>query len=171
MNRLKYIIEKIIFNFKWVLIVVYFNLFWFLLKLIFNFVMFQHLSNQNIIDSLEAIDVTMVANLIIMIISGSYSSFINKKHSEPTEKVSSGALKVKIVTSIIGVTTIHLLQTFIAAESIQWDVIHKQVFIHAIFLVGALILAIIDYLHCKAESFHEPEPIKPQENDLEKSLH
>ena len=145
------IIEKIIFFSKWLLIPFYLKLFWTLSVLLYWFTLCGHITNEQLMSTLEAVDIVMIANLVKMIITGSYTSFINKNHEEPSEKVSSGALKVKIVTSIIGVTSIHLLQTFIEAEKIDWLIIQKQIAIHAMFLVGALILAVIDYLHLKTE--------------------
>jgi len=54
--------------------------------------------------TLHAVDIVMIANLVKMIITGSYHSFIDKTHNEEIEKVSSGMLKVKMSTSILGVT-------------------------------------------------------------------
>lgn len=153
-NR-KELVENIIFNIKWLLIPAYLNLAWFLSKLLFNFIVFQHVSNEILMESLEAVDIVMIANLLVMIITGSYTSFISKKHNGEVEKTSSGLLKVKMSTSILGVTTIHLLKTFIECSNHtvpDWDLIYKQSFIHGMFMVGSLILAIIDYLHSKNDN-------------------
>ena len=151
----KSLVEKIIFNVKWLLIPAYLNLAGFLLVLLYNFIIFQHVTNETIMKCLEAVDVVMIANLLVMIITGSYTSFISKIHNGETEKTSSGLLKVKMSTSILGVTTVHLLKTFIecsSAEAPNWDLIYKQSFIHGILIVGSLVLAYIDYLHCKSET-------------------
>lgn len=151
----KALVEKIIFNVKWLLIPAYLNLAGFLLVLLYNFIIFQHVTNETIMKCLEAVDVVMIANLLVMIITGSYTSFISKIHNGETEKTSSGLLKVKMSTSILGVTTVHLLKTFIecsSAEAPNWDLIYKQSFIHGILIVGSLVLAYIDYLHCKSET-------------------
>lgn len=151
-KKRKALVETIIFNIKWMLIPAYLNLAWFLLTLIFNFIAHQHVSSEMLMECLEAVDIVMIANLIVMIITGSYTSFISKSHNSETEKTSSGLLKVKMSTSILGVTTVHLLKTFIecSGDAIpNWDLIYKQCFIHGMFMVGSLILAIIDYLHSK----------------------
>ena len=101
---------------------------------------------------LELVDIVMIANLVKMIITGSYNSFVDKSHGITGENISSGMLKVKMSTSLIGVSSIHLLQTFINASAISWDELNKQMLIHGSFLVGSLILAIIDYLHEKSEA-------------------
>jgi hypothetical protein len=93
----------------------------------------------------------MIATLVKMIITGSYHSFVDKNHGQPNESSSSGMLKVKLATSIMGVSSIHLLQSFISAECVDWDVIYKQLIIHCAFIIGCLALAYVDYLHCKSE--------------------
>jgi uncharacterized protein (TIGR00645 family) len=154
LNKRKLFVEKVLFNIKWLLIPAYLNLGWFLSKLLFNFIVFQHVSNEILMESLEAVDIVMIANLLVMIITGSYTSFISKKHNGEIEKTSSGLLKVKMSTSILGVTTVHLLKTFIECSSKtvpDWDMIYKQSFIHGMFMIGSLVLAIIDYLHSKGD--------------------
>ena len=98
---------------------------------------------------LEFVDVVMIANLVKMVITGSYNSFVRKDHGYDNENISSGLLKVKIGTSLIGVASIHLLQTFVNSTKIGWDDIQKQIYLFCAFLIGALILSIIDFLHCK----------------------
>ena len=154
--KIKKIIETLIFSSKWLLIPFYLKLFWTLLKLLFHF--YQGIiSNDDIMSVLEDVDIVMVANLVKMIITGSYNSFVDKTHGIEGEHVSSGALKVKMATSIVGVSAIHLLRTFIGVETITIEIIQKQLFIHGTLIIGALILAIIDYLHCKTETFHKIE--------------
>jgi len=148
-TNLKDIIEKVIFFSRWLLIPFYLKLFYTLTLLLYQFVIEGHLSNEILMQTLEDVDIVMIANLVKMIITGSYNSFVSKDHSENTEKVSSGLLKVKMSTSIMGVSSIHLLKSFIESPTLDWDIIHKQVYIHLIFIVGSLVLAYIDYLHEK----------------------
>lgn len=155
MNKYKALVEKIIFNIKWLLILAYLNLAGFLLLLLYKFIIYQHVTNELIMSCLESVDIVMICNLIVMIITGSYTSFISKVHNGETEKVSSGLLKVKMSTSILGVTTVHLLKTFIECSNTEvpnWDLIYKQSFIHGILIIGSLVLAFIDYLHCKSDN-------------------
>lgn len=149
---LKKIIEKIIFSSKWLLIPFYLYLFWTLIYLMVHFVSDGHINSETLMATLEGVDVVMIANLVKMIITGSYNSFVDKNHEEKSEKVSSGLLKVKMSTSVMGVSSIHLLQTFISADTTDWDVVWKQVLIHGVFIVGSAFLAWIDYLHCKTET-------------------
>jgi len=152
----KQLLEKVIFGSKWLLIPFYLKLFWTLGKLMYHFFFQGTLSNEDLMSTLEDVDIVMIANLVKMIITGSYTSFVDKEHGVEGEKVSSGMLKVKMATSIMGVSAIHLLKTFIDAASpvLTIEILTKQLLIHGIFIVGALALAVIDYLHVKSESKH-----------------
>lgn len=153
---MKQVIEGILFGSKWLLIPFFFGLIatqavycymnlhevWHLLN------NFNHMREaEGMLIVLGLVDMTMIACLIYMIISGSYNSFISKEHHEETARISSGLLKIKMATSIVGVSSIHMLQSFIGAQTNSWDVILKQLAIHGGFILGALALAWIDKLH------------------------
>ena len=151
LNFFKKMIETVIFSSKWLLIPFYLKLFLTLGKLMYHFFSEGTLSNEDLMSTLEDVDIVMIANLVKMIITGSYNSFVDKTHSEDAEKVSSGVLKVKMATSIMGVSSIHLLQTFINSAQVPIETIYKQLLIDGIFIVGGIVLAFIDYLHVKSE--------------------
>lgn len=166
---LKRIIERMLFSSKWMLVPFYLGL---MIALVPFFIVDAKEVWHLIVETpklektdammilLELVDMAMIAALIRMIIIGGYTSFVCKNHSEEGEKSSSGVLKVKLGTALIGVSSIHLLQTFIRATqdtAITWDILSKQLAIHGAFLAGALILAIIDYLHVKSESIHHED--------------
>lgn len=163
--KIKVFIEHIIFSSKWLLIPFYLGLICaqiIYLKLFCEdisqlFVESAHLDKEaGVLIILELVDIVMVANLIKMIISGSYHSFISKEHSENSEKSSSGLLKVKMATSLIGVSSIHLLQTFLNIKELNWSVVKIQLCIHVAFLIGAVTLAVIEFIHIKGEKIeHE----------------
>ena len=58
--------------------------------------------------------------------------------------VNASVLKVKLGTAIIGISSIHLLKTFINAENLSEHTIKWQVIIHVVFLVSALAMAGVD---------------------------
>ena len=150
LNFFKRTVETVIFSSKWLLIPFYLKLFYTLFRLMYHFFVDGALSGSDLMTTLEDVDIVMVANLVKMIITGSYNSFVDKSHTEEAEKVSSGVLKIKMATSIMGVSSIHLLQTFINSEKVSVDTIYKQLIIHGIFIVGGVALAFIDYLHFKS---------------------
>ncbi len=103
---------------------------------------------------LGLIDVVMIANLLIMVIVGGYETFVSrlnlKGHPDQPEwlsHVNAGVLKVKLGTALIGISSIHLLKTFITAGQPQAEhAIFWQVMIHITFVASAIALAWIDRL-------------------------
>lgn len=150
--KITHYIEKLIFASKWLLVPFYLKLFWTLIVLLFDFIVYGKISNEDMMHTLEDVDIVMIANLVKMIITGSYHSFVSKAHGED-EHSTSGALKVKMATSVVGVSAIHLLQTFIDSSNVPVEVIYKQIMIHSMFIVGAIALAFIDKLSIK--TYHQ----------------
>jgi uncharacterized protein (TIGR00645 family) len=102
---------------------------------------------------LGLIDVVMISNLLIMVIVGGYETFVSRmgleNHPDQPEWLSSvnaSVLKVKLATAIIGISSIHLLKTFINAQHYSDKVIIAQVVIHITFLISALAIAGSDRL-------------------------
>jgi len=102
---------------------------------------------------LGLIDVVMIANLLIMVIVGGYETFVSRLRLEghPDEPewlshVNASVLKVKLATAIIGISSIHLLKTFINAEHMAEKAIIWQVVIHITFLLSAVAIALTDRL-------------------------
>lgn len=157
---MKNFIEFLIFKSKWFLIPFYLVLILALISYtyfnIYEFVEYLHkfgsLNKESaMLTFIELIDMTMIANLGKMIITGSYNSFISKQHGEPGENISSGMLKVKMATSLVGVTSIGLLQKSVNIATVEWDILHKLAYVHVVFLISALVLELVDYLHLKSE--------------------
>jgi uncharacterized protein (TIGR00645 family) len=102
---------------------------------------------------LGLIDVVMIANLLIMVIVGGYETFVSRlnldEHPDQPEwlsHVNAGVLKVKLATALIGISSIHLLKTFIEAQNTPANVIFWQVMIHLTFVASALLLAATDWI-------------------------
>jgi uncharacterized protein (TIGR00645 family) len=102
---------------------------------------------------LGLIDVVMIANLLVMVIVGGYETFVSRLdlegHPDQPEwlsHVNAGVLKVKLATALIGISSIHLLKTFINAEHLADRIILWQVAIHLSFLISALAIAWTDRL-------------------------
>ncbi len=100
---------------------------------------------------LGLIDVVMISNLLIMVIVGGYETFVSRMglegHPDQPEwlsHVNASVLKVKLATAIIGISSIHLLKTFINASSYEPKVIIAQTGIHLAFLLSALAVAAVD---------------------------
>ncbi|NML17493.1 TIGR00645 family protein [Azohydromonas caseinilytica] len=102
---------------------------------------------------LGLIDVVMISNLLIMVIVGGYETFVSRMNLEghPDQPewlshVNASVLKVKLATAIIGISSIHLLKTFINAENYSEKVLMWQTVIHVAFLLSAMAIAATDRL-------------------------
>jgi uncharacterized protein (TIGR00645 family) len=102
---------------------------------------------------LALIDVVMISNLLIMVIVGGYETFVSRMNleSHPDQPewlshVNASVLKVKLATAIIGISSIHLLKTFISAANYSDKVLMWQTLIHLTFLLSALAIAGTDRL-------------------------
>ncbi|MDH7795473.1 MULTISPECIES: TIGR00645 family protein [unclassified Beijerinckia] len=122
---------------------------------------------------LALIDVVMISNLLVMVIVGGYETFVSRLNlsGHPDEPewlshVNAGVLKIKLAMAIIGISSIHLLRTFIEAGNlgtagrttnyteagIMW-----QTIIHALFILSAIGIAYVERLSADAYAKnHEP---------------
>jgi uncharacterized protein (TIGR00645 family) len=101
--------------------------------------------------ALSLIDVVMIANLLIMVIVGGYETFVSRTyleqhpdHPEWLSHVNASVLKVKLAMAIIGISSIHLLRTFINADAYSVKALVAQTVIHITFLLSALAVAWTD---------------------------
>lgn len=113
---------------------------------------------------LGLIDVVMISNLLIMVIVGGYETFVSRMNldghpdqPEWLDHVNASVLKVKLATAIIGISSIHLLKTFINAANYSDKVVIAQTVIHVVFLFSAMAIALTDRLLHSAHSAHPPE--------------
>ena len=110
---------------------------------------------------LGLIDVVMISNLLIMVIVGGHETFVSRMNleSHPDQPewlshVNASVLKVKLGTAIIGISSIHLLKTFINAANYDLKVLMWQTIIHVVFLLSALAIALTDRLMSHSSDRH-----------------
>ena len=115
---------------------------------------------------LGLIDVVMISNLLVMVIVGGYETFVSRLglegHPDQPEwlsHVNAAVLKVKLATAIIGISSIHLLKTFIEAgtlgqpgATVTSQAVVMQTIIHLAFVASALAIAWIDRIMTKPVS-------------------
>lgn len=115
---------------------------------------------------LGLIDVVMIANLLIMVIIGGYETFVSRlnlrEHPDQPEwlsHVNAATMKIKLSMALIGISSIHLLKTFINAEQMNEVTIKWQVLIHLTFIVSAIAMAYTDRIMTKnlLDAHKEPE--------------
>lgn len=110
---------------------------------------------------LGLIDVVMISNLLIMVIVGGYETFVSRMnlqgHPDQPEwlsHVNASVLKVKLATAIIGISSIHLLKTFINAAQFDVKTLVAQTAIHLTFLFSAIAIAWVDRLLQAPQTHH-----------------
>jgi uncharacterized protein (TIGR00645 family) len=108
---------------------------------------------------LALIDVVMISNLLIMVIVGGYETFVSRLNLEGhqdqpewLDHVNASVLKVKLATAIIGISSIHLLKTFINAANYDEKVLIAQTSIHITFLLSAMAIAYTDRLMSRTQN-------------------
>jgi uncharacterized protein (TIGR00645 family) len=160
-------LPAIIFSSRWLQLPLYLGLivaqcvyvFLFIKELIHLIVHATTFSEQQImLVVLGLIDVVMISNLLMMVIVGGYETFVSRLglqgHPDQPEwlsHVNAGVLKVKLAMAIIGISSIHLLRTFIEAGHVGTDRttyttsgIVLQTVIHSIFILSAIGIAYVD---------------------------
>jgi uncharacterized protein (TIGR00645 family) len=109
---------------------------------------------------LGLIDVVMISNLLIMVIVGGYETFVSRmelnRHPDQPEwlsHVNASVLKIKLAMAIIGISSIHLLRTFIEAgqlgkpnAALTESAIMWQAIIHGLFILSAIGIAMVDWI-------------------------
>ena len=108
---------------------------------------------------LGLIDVVMISNLLIMVIVGGYETFVSRMYLEDhpdqpewLSHVNASVLKTKLAMAIIGISSIHLLKTFINAKSYDAQTIIAQTCIHVVFLLSAMAIAYTDRIMMNTQS-------------------
>jgi uncharacterized protein (TIGR00645 family) len=132
-----------------------------------------HLSENDVmLLVLGLVDVVMIANLLIMVIIGGYETFVSRinlrGHPDQPEwlsHVNANVLKVKLAMAIVGISSIHLLQTFINAANHSSETMLWQTVIHLTFVASAVSLALIDrYLSPRSDG-HEDRVVEGNGRD------
>ena len=161
MKKLEHTIEAVILASRWLLVVFYLGLAFALLlyalsfgKKLIDFVgkLFILEETDTILKMLSLIDAALVASLVVMVIISGYENFVSRfDNADGSEiswlgKVDAGSLKIKVASTIVAISSIHLLQVFLNAQQYTEGQLMWLTIIHLAFVVSALILAYIDRL-------------------------
>jgi uncharacterized protein (TIGR00645 family) len=167
LTKIEHAIENLIFASRWIQLPMYLGLivgsvlytYKFGVELLHLTLHIQELTESAVmLIILTLVDFSMVANLLFIVIIGGYSTFVSKlsildDHEDKPEwlqKVDAGTLKVKLAASLVGVSGIHLLQSFINIANKTYIDVAFQIGIHVVFLLSTLMLAYSEkVLHSK----------------------
>jgi len=161
-NQLTKMMSTLIFAARWLQAPLYFGLivaqgayvYHFMVELLHLVVKTPHITETDImLIVLGLIDVVMIANLLVMVIVGGYETFVSRLYTEGhpdnpewLSHVNASTMKIKLSMALIGISSIHLLKTFINAPHLTEEVMKWQVIIHITFVLSAVALAFTDWL-------------------------
>jgi len=157
MKRLELAIESVILASRWLLVAFYLGLGVALAtyalsfgKKLYEFVIsaFTLGDTDTILKMLGLIDAALVASLVVMVIISGYENFVSRfdesRDVHWLGDIDIGSLKVKVASTIVAISSIHLLQVFLYVEQYTSDKLMWYTLIHLAFVLSALFLAFID---------------------------
>lgn len=123
--------------------------------------------NRVVLWLLTLIDMSLAGNLTLMVVFAGYENFVSKMDLEhnpdkPTwmGRVDFSNMKLKLIATIIAISVIHLLKSFMSIESVDKGDLVWLMELHGLFLVSGVVLALMDYLGARGS---ENEEIAPAE--------
>jgi uncharacterized protein (TIGR00645 family) len=174
-------IERVIFASRWLQAPLYLGLVAVLailgLKFFQEFVhvtaeMWHIAESQLVLLVLGMVDLVMVANLVVMVVISGYENFVSRIDIGTARdrlswfgKLDAGSLKIKLASSIVAISSIHLLRAFLNAAEIPNDKLIFLIVIHVTFLFSALTLAFLDKLLTDKEPASGSELSPPSGGD------
>jgi uncharacterized protein (TIGR00645 family) len=164
------LIERVIMSARWILVVFYAGLGAALLIYAVSFVVkfvavathvFSYEEDEMILAMLGLIDAALVASLLLMVMISSYENYVSRFEEATNElswlgKLDAGSLKIKVASSIVAISSIHLLQVFLNVERYADIKIVWFMLLHLTFVVSALLLAVVDRISSKTKEPKQP---------------
>jgi uncharacterized protein (TIGR00645 family) len=171
MKRLESLIESIILASRWLLVVFYLGLgvalaiyaLTFGKKLVeFAVSAFVLNDTDTILKMLGLIDAALVASLVVMVIISGYENFVSRFDDHEGEvhwlgTIDVGSLKIKVASTIVAISSIHLLQIFLNHATFSPQQLMWVTIMHLAFVVSALMLAYIDRIMAFAKGSKEKD--------------
>lgn len=119
-------------------------------------------SNDVILGVLELIDLTMVANLVLIVVYSGYENFISKLdiddagHKDDWKtKVDFSSLKMKLIASMVAISGIQLLKAFMQVDTMSTRNLIALTGLHLVFVVSGVLLALMDFLSAKGKAIKD----------------
>ena len=172
MKKIEHTLELFIFNSRWLMAPFYVGLVISLGLLMIKFVQelfhfIPHIlsfdESETILAVLTLIDLSLAGNLLLMVIFSGYENFVSKinvgDHEDKPEwmgKVDFSGLKLKLIASIVAISGIHLLKSFMNIHNQDKDSLFWMLIVHVTFIFSGMLLAAMDYIVSKSEG-HGPK--------------
>lgn len=165
MKSLELIVERIILSSRWILVAFYLGLALSLAVYAISFAykfskvainVFTYDEGEMILAMLGLIDAALVASLIVMVMISGYENFVSRFDDNETDvsfigKLDSGSLKIKVASSIVAISSIHLLQVFLNSNQFTDSKIMWLTAMHLAFVLSAVMLGFLEQLMKKAK--------------------
>jgi uncharacterized protein (TIGR00645 family) len=173
MKSLELLVERIILSSRWILVVFYLGLVAALavyaLSFGFKFLkiaenVFVYTDAEMILAMLALIDAALVASLIVMVMISGYENFVSRFDEADNSvsflgKLDAGSLKIKVASSIVAISSIHLLQIFLNANQYTDNKLMWLTLIHLAFVVSAVMLGFLEKLMAKPKTGQDASDI------------
>ncbi|MBB2972185.1 TIGR00645 family protein [Mesorhizobium sp. RMAD-H1] len=165
MKSLELLVERIILSSRWILVAFYLGLVAALAVYAVSFAgkflkvaqnVFTFSEAEMILAMLGLIDAALVASLIVMVMISGYENFVSRFDEAESDvsflgKLDAGSLKIKVASSIVAISSIHLLQIFLnASQYDNWKLMWYTV-IHLAFVVSAVMLGWLERIMAKSK--------------------
>jgi uncharacterized protein (TIGR00645 family) len=158
MKKLEHFVESVILASRWLLVVFYLGLAAALGLYAISFArkLFDFTVKVMVLDETDAIlkilgliDAALVASLVVMVIISGYENFVSRFDNADNEvsflgKIDAGSLKIKVASTIVAISSIHLLQIFLNIATYSDNQVMWLTIVHMAFVISALLLAYID---------------------------
>lgn len=163
MKSLEVLIERLILSSRWLLVAFYIGLVAALAVYAVSFVakflkvaknVFTYDEADMILAMLGLIDAALVASLIVMVMISGYENFVSRFDDTNSDvsflgKLDAGSLKIKVASSIVAISSIHLLQIFLNAHQYENSKLMWYTLIHLAFVASAVMLGFLERLTSK----------------------
>lgn len=180
-HKLEDFTEKLLFASRWILSPMYIILIIVLVLILYKFIvdvvdfvmiMNTLTTNEWIIHVLELLDLTLLANLILIVAFSGYENFISKidvseDHIDRPSwigRLDFSGLKLKIIGSVVAISLIELLQDFLNATRVDPNVEFWRVILHLTFVVTGVVFAAMEILSEKRHEMKNKDELAEMEN-------
>jgi uncharacterized protein (TIGR00645 family) len=162
------LLERAMFASRWVLAPIYIvlslTLFLIMIKVVQEFIhetihIFEMSINELLVFVLHIVDLALIGNLLLIVLFSGYENFVSKidiaqqSKDKPSwmGKVDFSGLKLKLIASIVAISSIGLLEAFIDVGSKSQEEIYLMIYLHAAFILSGVFIALMDYIASKTD--------------------
>jgi uncharacterized protein (TIGR00645 family) len=173
MKSLERLVEWIILSSRWILVAFYIGMVIALAVYALSFAMklvkvaknvFTLSDADMILAMLGLIDAALVASLMVMVMISGYENFVSRFEDADQDisflgKLDAGSLKIKVASSIVAISSIHLLQIFLNAHQYDNWKLMWYTLIHIAFVISAVMLGWLEQIMSKTKAGKDEERI------------